>query len=291
MIKVLLVGASSFLGRAIYHGLSREKDIRTKGTRFTSAVDESFEILDITSEAQIAAILEKEEPSHILWVAGNKNLKKCQEDYDFAYRINTRPVSDLIASLKKYNLTSKVIFISTDYVFDGKRGGYEDTDIVMPVTNYGKTNALAENILMNSDIDFKIIRTAAVMGMGGQFFDWLVKVLLRGEEISLYTNVTFSPTPMNLFVEAIIDMIRNYSAFRRGVFHLVGDKSMSRYDFGVMVAGILGSKSVLIPSRVDFSSTLFQKNLSLSPSSCMEKYYRVSLRERIFDEISAYTQS
>jgi dTDP-4-dehydrorhamnose reductase len=289
MIKVLLVGASSFLGQAFYCGLSREKNIFTKGTRFSSRVNDSFAVLDITSAQQIENILDKENPDYILWVAGSKDLKKCQEDYDFAYRINTRPVLDLIECMKWRKQKSRIFFISTDYVFDGERGCYKETDPLMPATNYGKTNALAEKLLLNSDVDFKIIRTAAVMGKGGQFFDWLIKALSRNEEVSLYTNVIFSPTPLNLLVRSLIGLIHNYDATPSKILHLVGNISMSRYAFGKNVAEILGSKSLLDPSQLDFSSsTLFQKNLSLLPSVYMQQYDEISFVERITYEIRAY---
>jgi dTDP-4-dehydrorhamnose reductase len=289
MIKVLLVGASSFLGHAFYRGLSREKNIFTKGTRFSSRVNDSFAVLDITSARQIENILDKENPDYILWVAGSKDLKKCQEDYDFAYRINTRPVSDLIECLQRGKQKSRIFFISTDYVFDGERGCYKETDPLMPATNYGKTNALAEELLVDSDIDFKIIRTAAVMGKGGQFFDWLIKVLSRNEEVSLYANVVFSPTPLNLLVESVIGLIHNYDAVPSKILHLVGNMSMSRYAFGKNVAEISGSKSLLVPSQLEFSSSaLFQKNLSLLPSAYMRQYDEISFAERIADEIRAY---
>jgi dTDP-4-dehydrorhamnose reductase len=285
MTKVLLVGASSFLGQAFYCGLSREKNIFTKGTCFSSRVNDSFAILDITSARQIDNILEKEGPDFILWVAGNKDLRKCQEDYDFAYRINTRPVFDLIACLKRRKQKSRIFFISTDYVFDGKRGCYKETDSPMPATNYGKTNALAEELLLNSDVDFKIIRTAAVMGKGGQFFDWLIKALSQNEEVSLYENVVFSPTPLHLLVQSLIGVIHDYDVIQQKILHLVGNIPMSRYTLGKNVAEILGSKSLLIPTQLDFSSTLFQKNLSLFPSSCMQQYDEFPFRERIAHEI------
>ncbi|MDR1874832.1 MAG: sugar nucleotide-binding protein [Synergistaceae bacterium] len=285
MIKVLLVGASSFLGHALFRGLAAERGVLTRGTCFSNHTDASFAPLDITSAPQIEKILDREAPDCILWVAGNKDLKKCQEDYDFAYRINTRPVLDLTECLARGKQKSRVLFISTDYVFDGKKGAYKDTDAPMPVTNYGKTNALAEELLLNSGVDFKIVRTAAVMGQGGQFFDWLIKSLLKNEELSLYSNVIFSPTPMNLLVQAFIDLILNYDAFQQKILHLVGDVPMSRYTFGKLVAGILGSRSVLVPSQVDFSSVLFQENLSLVPSPCMKKYNNVSFKERLADEV------
>jgi dTDP-4-dehydrorhamnose reductase len=287
MIKVLLVGASSFLGWALYCGLSREKDIFTKGTCFSSRADDSFAVLDITSAQQIENILEKEGPDYILWVAGNKDVRKCQEDYGFAYRINTRPVFDLVECLKRKKRKSRILFISTDYVFDGERGCYKETDPLMPATNYGKTNALAEEFLLNSDADFKIIRTAAVMGKGGRFFDWLIKALSQNEKAPLYTNVVFSPTPLHLLVRSLIGTIRDYDAIQQKILHLVGNMPMSRYSFGKSAAGILGSKSVLVPVQADFSSVLFQKDLSLLPSLYMRRYDEISFMERIAYEIRA----
>lgn len=289
MTKILLVGASSFLGTALYAGFSNDRRFLVKGTYLSSYVNDSFIKLDITSLEEIRECIQYEQADYIIWVAGNKDVKKCQYDYDFAYKINTKPVIDLISCLNVgHKGKNRVIFISTDYIFDGQRGGYTDTDTPAPVTNYGQTNFLAENALFESDVDFKIVRTAAVMGRGGQFWDWLLQALTTGNQISLYNNIFFSPTPTNLFVDAMMGLINHYEILPQKIIHIVGAESMSRYTFGTIVARLKRSSAVLLQERADLRSSLFQQDLSLFPSKFMQKYNAIPLEDRIAYELRSY---
>ncbi len=287
MTDVMVVGASSFIGKALYHSLKSRPFLRVCGTYCHSQVSDELLHVDITSYEDIERLVEGAE-EFLVWIAGCKDVRHCEEDQGWAESINFLPVKNLLKAIHRSGKHLKILFISTDYVFDGQTGGYKANEAVCPVTEYGRSNAEAEDILLQSDMDFKIIRTAAVMGRGGVFFDWLVKALKTEEKLSLFENVVFSPTPLKLLTQTLTDVIEEYDSITDNIMHVVGNVPMSRYSFGMMVASLLNSQTMLLPIQVDLNRTLFQKDLSLIPSSYMNRYDGVCMKDRISLELADY---
>lgn len=287
MTDVIVVGASSFIGKALYHSLKSRPSLRVRGTYCHTQVSDELLRVDITSYEDIEKLVEQAE-EFLVWIAGCKDVRQCEEDRGWAESINFLPVKDLLKAIHQSRKHLKVLFISTDYVFDGQRGAYKANEAVCPVTEYGRSNAEAEDILLQSDTDFKIIRTAAVMGRGGVFFDWLVKALKTEGKLSLFENAVFSPTPLKLLTQTLTDVIEEYDSITESIMHVVGNIPMSRYSFGLMVASLLNSRTMLLPTQVDLNHTLFQRDLSLIPSSYMSRYDGVCMEDRISLELADY---
>lgn len=287
MIKISIIGASSFIGYRLYRYLSNFDNFKVKGTYNLNKKDSNFDRVDITNKNNLKDYLIKEKPDFILWISGNKNIKECEKDYNCAYRINTRPIEDLVNIICNYKIDTEILFFSTNYVFEGTDGNYKDNDDRKnPKTNYGKTKLLAENILENSALDYKIIRTSAVMGRGGTFFDWLLKIINEEKIIKLYSNIYFSPTPMEFLNENIKYIITNYDKIKSKVIHLVGEKHLSRYEFGVKFVELLQKNKVkCYPQEANLESLLFQRDLSLIQSDFIRKNQKKNLWEYIKEEV------
>ena len=284
MTDVTVVGASGFIGRYLYRFLSTRSSLRVKGTCCHSRTSGEFLPVDITVYGDMERLVSFSN-GVLVWLAGCKDIKRCEKDKVEVEQLNIQPVRDLVEILKRRPDPGKVLFISTDYVFDGQRGGYTVDDKVAPATVYGQTNAEAERLLLQSGLDCKIVRTAAVMGRGGVFFDWLVNALRTEQTLSLFENTIFSPTPLMLLSEALADIIEEYDSIPDRILHLVGDVPMSRYSFGKMIAPLLNSKTELLAIRADFVNGVFQKNLSLCPSPYMERYNGIALVDRMRHEL------
>ena len=287
MIKISIIGASGFIGYRLYKYLIRFDNFEIKGTYNLNKKNSYLERVDITNKKSLQNYLLRETPDFILWISGNKNIKECEKNYNFAYRINTMPIEDLVNIICNYKIDTKVLFFSTNYVFEGTDGNYKDNDDKKnPKTNYGKTKLLAENILENSALDYKIIRTSAVMGKGGTFFDWLLKNTDKEKIIKLYSNIYFSPTPIEFLNESISYIINNYDKIESKVIHLVGEKRLSRYEFGVKFVELFQKDNVkCYPQEVNLESLLFQKDLSLIQSDFIRKNQKKNLWEYIKEEV------
>ena len=284
--KILIIGASGFIGQALYRGLktnlSEEYDIT--GTYCNTRTAPALERLDVTKYNELEQFLLKLKPDFILLAAGNKNVLDCEKEFLRLYSLNTQPVESIITIISRNQLPSRVIYYSTDYVFDGKRGHYKDDDLPQPVTNYGRTKYLAEQVLANSDIDYKIIRTAAVIGRGGTFFDWLLNEMATEKTLAMYDNVYFSPTPLSFLTEMTCKLIENYEYVAKKILHIVGEQRFSRYQLACMVQNILNTDIHIVREKNPDTSS-FQFNLSLESSDIINAWREKQFEDYLRDEI------
>lgn len=262
---ISVIGASGFLGSALMPELKKSyPDYDVKGTFYNHNISGDLEYLDICDKELLKKYMLTLKPEFLFLIAGSKDLKRCEEDYDYAYRINTRPTIDIVDIIEEYKLDTHLFFFSTDYVFDGVTGHYTDQDLPNPGTNYGKSNYDAEKYLLDSPVSYTIIRTSAVMGRGSRFFDWLLAAFKSGQELDLFDDVYFTPTPLSLVIDISIILINSISN-APAIIHLVGSHSYSRYEFGLKLASLLkvSDKVKIVPSK---SVDIFQKNLTMVQS-------------------------
>jgi len=285
--RILIIGASGFLGNAFFNYF--QQNHRDKyhiiGTYCSSCLQSNLEKLDVTFFPELEHFLLKEVPDFILLTAGNKNVQNCEADYSHAYELNTRPVESLIKIITKNKLPTRLLFFSTDYVFDGKEGQYRDDDSPRPSTNYGKTKYLSEQALLYSDINFKIIRTAAVMGKGSIFFDWLVDKIIHEKILTMYDDVFFSPTPLTFLEEMVNRIIEYYDNIPQKIIHIVGEKRLDRYHFALMVKNHLNSGISIHAEKNLNQSLLFKHDLSLVHSDVINIWRNREFEDYLKDEI------
>lgn len=271
MKKILILGASGFLGRNIYsflkNGVNLNQSFDIRGTYYKNNFYQNFQYLNLYNKEDVRSYLLKYEPDLIIFLAGNKNVKQCEEDFKEAFEVNVVPLLNIIDVLEQNLFNTKILYISSDYVFDGRKGNNKDIDSPNPSTNYGRLKFICENLLSYSRLDYKVIRTAAVMGKGGVFFDWLVNALSNGKEVKLFNNTYFSPTPIQLLNESLLKLIYCWDEINKSIVHIVSENKFSRYEFGLMMADLLNIDRKLIRAeRLNFQESIFQADLSLEVS-------------------------
>ena len=285
---ILIVGASGFLGKSLHNHLNATMGNQYEiiGTFFSSNNPNTLYHLDITNSEDVEKYLLTYKPDYLILTAGTKNVQLCEENYEYAYTLNTKPVETFIQIIEKHKMPTKFIFLSTDYVFDGEKGFYKDTNTPNPQTNYGKSKYLSENLLLESIIDFKIIRSAAVIGKSGKFFDWLMNEIKNNKEVAIFNNVFFSPTPIGLLNEMTLKLLLDYEKIESKIIHIAGEKRLSRYEFALLLHDLLECKKAeIIPETIDISSAIFQKDLSLVQSDFVKANQLKSFEEYIKTEV------
>lgn len=285
---VMIVGASSFIGSHLYSYLKTKLSdgYIVKGTYNTHQIFKELEHLDITNKKSVETFLLFHRPNYVLWIAGLKDIKKCEADFELAYAINTRSVKNLISVVKTRDLPSRIIHFSSDYIFNGEAGNFSETDKPNPKNNYGQTNFLAEKALLSSLINCKIIRTSAVMGKGGAFFDWFVRSITEGIELSMFENVYFTPTPISLLNEMVFHILNKYEGISQKIIHIVGEERLTRYQFAKKLGAMLQKKGTTIKSEMaDFKNIPFLKDLSLAQSEVVKKYQSMSFDDYLMREV------
>lgn len=282
-MKILIVGASSFIGYRIFNDLIKHNNLQIQGTYYKNKKNSSFKYLDITSKLSIFKILNDFRPDVVVWIAGSKNLTFCEKNIENAKELNTYPIEKYVEISKKLNLKEHFIYFSTDYIFDGQRGRYSDTDAPNPSTNYGLSNYLAELLIQKSFLRFSIVRISAVMGRGGSFFDWAVEALKNKESIELFSDTYFTPTPIKLLIENVIYIIKNK---RLGVFNICGKDRLNRYEFiNILKSSDETFKADLIPTKVSKNMPYMQYDLSMAASNFCNDLNNKDLVEYLIEEL------
>ncbi len=247
-MKIVIIGKNGYIGSYLYRYLSAFFEVEGYGRSD----------LDITKEQEVERFFSDHKYDIIILAAASKDIKTLEADEKFAYDINVKPVELFL----KYAGDEKLLFFSSDYVFDGKSGNYGDDCPTCPVSVYGKTKVMAEELLKKSSKNYIILRTAAVLGKGSVFFDWLVESLRHGTKLEMFDNSFFSPTCISYLCEAVKKIIEQNCS--KKILHLVQEKRLSRYELALFVQRYLNTKCEIVPSASSF------KDLSLVRSDWLE---------------------
>ena len=224
--KVLILGINGQLGSTVSDYMSRYYSI------INDESEDSLNI-DVTDRGALYDIILNKSPDYLINCAAVTNVDACERDKELAYNVNVNGIKNIISSTSQH---TKIIHISSDYIFDGNKELYTEIDHPNPLCYYGKTKLESENILRGSNRNYLIIRTSVIFG-GSQnnFYRWVLESLRNGENISVVTDQTSNPTWTWSLSEAIYKAIINNL---KGVYHYAGEEILSRYEFAKKIAKI-----------------------------------------------------
>jgi len=258
--KVLVIGASGFVGSYIYRRLSEDKKIETIGTYCNSFHKDLIRFNYLNSSFTTDII--KLKPDVIIWLAGEKNLRETEINFENTKHLICSPILSFAAN-NKLNSKAKFIFLSSDYVFDGEKGDYSVEDKTEPVSFYGKAKVICEEYIMDNIRDYHIIRAGAIIGKDSTFCKWLLNTIETENQVDLFDNF-FSPTPIENIFNLIKDLI--YQESNNRLIHVSGYKKISRFEMGVNIAKIMNSKIKITKKDYRESKLKLFKDLSLTYS-------------------------
>jgi len=250
---ILIIGANGFLGSNILQ-LRKIKKIGDLNYQFLAAdiensnvpIDVTFYHINITNPQETLKKIEIISPDAILLTAAMTNVDQNEVDKDLATAINTEGPKNVLKACKKTD--SKLIFMSTDFIFDGisKEGKYNENDTPNPLSYYAKTKYYAEQAIINSEIEYTICRTAVLYGWNKEkqnFITWIINKLQQNEPIQIVTDQLNSPTFVKNLAEIIVKLIEKDA---KGIYHTAGDCTLNRYEMAVKCAEIFNLKKDLI---------------------------------------------
>jgi len=280
MHKTIVIGCG-FLGSEIFVNL-KNNNKNVIGTKFHQMSHE-FKKLDITNFDQVNDFLIKEKPDMVINCAANTNIDYLEKNEKIANLVNGFGVENIAKACKQ--ISSKLIHISTDSVFNGKQGLYKEEDNPEPINVYGKSKLLGEKLLQENLDEFIIIRTN-LFGFHnkGQFlFNWILKNLKDHKEFTGFEDIIFNPLEKSFLSDLVLELEDSeYS----GIIHLASDEVISKYNFSYEISNIFGLDSNLI-KKGKIEDTQFvakrPKNTSLSNLKA-KKILRInfpSLKEQI----------
>jgi dTDP-4-dehydrorhamnose reductase len=274
MKRVLVCGSNGLLGQRLAMLLDSESEyevLHTSHHRSFASEDElvDYTQLDISNRSDVKSLITSYRPDVILNAAAMTNVDLCELEREQAWKMNVTGVEHLVEVCRRIN--AKLIHVSTDYVFDGKNGNYKEEDRANPVNYYGKTKLAGENVIISSGIDFAILRTVLVYGIGvkvkNNFALWVINNLNDSKQIRCVDDQISNPTHVFDLALAMKKTIER-NAF--GMFHISGPETISRYDFAIRAAEIFGFDRSLI-SKVKTSDLEQRAVRPMNTSFCIEK--------------------
>jgi len=260
---IIITGASGFVGSHFFQYLHKEHLDSVFGLYNSTAHFSSlpnFLKVDITDKEEVFA-LAKLQPSLIIHCAAITNIAFCEENIDQAYNVNvigTQNIAELAAATG-----AKLLYTSTDVVFDGSQGEYTEKDEPLPLHHYGRTKLKGERVCMQTDPQSLIIRSN-VFGYNlskrkKTFVENIISVLAEGKEYGAFYDVEISPIYIETFINDVLQLLENDA---EGIFHVAGPQSITKYDFSRLIAEVFGYDVHLI-SKVSVNSLTIARERKL----------------------------
>jgi dTDP-4-dehydrorhamnose reductase len=248
--RILICGSNGLLGQRLSSTLS----VQTEYEVLSTSVERSFVFddrlydytqLDITNRSDVKSLVSSFQPDVIFNAAAATNVDWCESNHETAWKINVTAVENLAEAARKVG--AQLIHVSTDYIFDGKNGPYDETAQPSPIGYYGKTKLASENAVRAANISYGIVRTLVLYGSGigvkSNFALWLIQNLRAGKRVRVVDDQIGNPTYVSDLAEA---MIKIFELGRQGIYHVAGAENISRYEFALRTAQVFGLDAALI---------------------------------------------
>jgi len=229
--KLLVTGASGLLGSKIVE--IAENDYTVIPLHKTKPLHSNSLKLDITSTAEVLNLFHKLKPYAVIHAASETNVDKCETQKEHAWKINVEGTRNVAAACKA---GTKLIYISTDYVFDGKKGNYTEDDTPNPINYYAVTKLEGEKQVVQNCKNFAILRTSVLYGwhpFKQNFATWVITQLEQNKEITVVEDHYNTPTLADNLAEMAIEATQKDL---QGVYHACGSERIGRYEFARQIA-------------------------------------------------------
>lgn len=248
MKKLLVVGGSGLTGfKIVETAVRRFETFATYNTRKFNTENCHALRLDKTNRDATFSLMERVHPDIVIDTTGLNQVDYCEVHQDEAWRVNVEGTRNVAEACRRVG--AKLVFVSTDYLFDGKKGFYNEESPPHPLNYYGKTKLEAERIVRETVEEPAIARPSVIYGWnppelaglpssskrGANFVVWAIGKLEAGEEISIVTDQYNSPTLVDNLAEALLGL----SEMEKGcVYHTAGKSCINRFEFAKKVAEI-----------------------------------------------------
>lgn len=250
-MKILVLGGSSLLGSRFVKMLSEAgNDVQYTFNKLPLKVESLEGIkLDATNRQETIELIQKIKPEIVIDTVAVRGTDVCETNKNLADRVNVNATQNIMDACKSTN--SYVVYMSTAFVFDGKKDNFTEDDQPNPINYYGKTKLDGEIITLNSGLPHLIIRTDQLYGwtLEGQPENTVTKTIKKleknetVEEISDWYN---NPTLVDNASEVIVNLVKKEKA---GIYHVVGSDFLNRVEWALKIAKIFGLDETLIKSK------------------------------------------
>jgi dTDP-4-dehydrorhamnose reductase len=276
-MRIIVTGGSGFLGWNLCRELRKKHIVFGSYFSHPCVPDGCSPFkLNLSSYKEIEDTIQHIKPHIIIHTAALPNPDFCEKNKKLAKKVNCEATRKIAQFCQEGRI--KLIYISTDLVFNGEKGSYTEEDHADPVNYYGETKLQGEIAVRELLADALILRVSLMFGWGngvnGCFTDWMLSALVKGKKLNLFIDQYRTPTLVNDTVTSIIKVIEN--PVEAGVFHLAGPERVSRAEFGRVFVDTFGySRDLIRAVKQDEIPALVprSKDSSLSIRKFQEHYH------------------
>jgi dTDP-4-dehydrorhamnose reductase len=262
IMKVFITGGSGLLGSSLVYSFvenGNSKVFATYNNHPIEMEEACFIPLDITNKKDIFQRIENVDPDVVVHTAALTNVDFCEDNSEVAREVNIGGTKNVAKACAK--IDAKMIYISTDYIFDGRKGNYSEIDIPAPINYYGKTKLEGENMVKNFATNYTIVRTS-LYGWNIQkklsFAEWIITNLEKNQRINVLADQFSSLMLVNDCAEIILKIIE---ANITGLYNVASCEKVSKFYFAKRLAEIFDlDESLIIPiTTEELSKKMNQK--------------------------------
>ena len=250
--RIFVTGTNGMLGQRIvefYSGMNKIELLACSIEENSFSDVTEYIQCDISNREKIKKIIYDFCPDYIINTAAFTNVDLSENQREETWKANVKGVEFITEAARV--IDAHLIHISSDYIFDGKEGPYDENAIPNPLGYYGRTKLASENVLKIGGVIYTIVRTNVLYGFAlnsrPDFVRWLVSELRIGNKVNIVDDQINNPT----FIEDLVQGINKIIEFKKpGIYNIGGKEFLSRYHFAKIIAGFFKlSENLIIPIK------------------------------------------
>lgn len=277
------MGGSGFVGRNLVEFFAARQPVIA--TYFHSKVQGDSDLpvtwvnLDARSRDDVAKVVAAAAPAVVIHAAGNKNVGWCQSHPADADAVNGEAVAHVARACQRTG--ARLIYLSTDLVFDGRTGGYREDDLPAPATIYGHSKLHGEQWARAEYPEVTICRSGGIYGNRSPLLAWAAAQLRGGKMVEAFTDVHNTPTYVVNLAEM---MVRIIDLSRSGTFHTAGSQSVNRLEFFREFVGYFQLPPALVVGAIGGAQ---RDRMLLQPDSSLNTGATQTALDLSFDSVAS----
>ena len=242
-LKFLVTGSAGLIGRQVVKDLSETHEVFSCYNKSKPEFGIPTK-MDLLNHEMISNVLSEKNPDIVIHLGAMTAVDLCDTQQDNALKINSQATEILAKECSKIN--SFMVYVSTDYVFNGNSGLYKENDATNPIGFYGKSKLLGEKSIQNFSSNWCIARTSTPFGLHPtkkSFPIWVIENLQKQKQIDVLTDQFTSPTYVPNLSRMLIEISERHLT---GIIHVAGASKISRYEMASLVSDKLGLDGKLL---------------------------------------------
>lgn len=253
MKKIVVTGSNGLLGQTLVNLLMKQPSNYSiyglsRGENRSGRDDFSYHRIDITNFNELNHLLRTIQPDFIVNTAAMTNVDTCEEQKEACLQINVEAVENLTKICSEIH--AHLIHISTDFIFDGVKGYYKETDLPNPISFYGNSKLKSEEIVVSAGISYSILRTILVYGKVNNLARnnivlWVKEMLEKKNKITIVNDQFRMPTYVeDLALACKLSIDQN----AKGIFNISSNHLLSIFEIALQIAEVFGlQKEFIVP--------------------------------------------